>query len=127
MADSFAECNPQDSDFLVNIIERYCLKEEVCYLLNTTTNKSWKNLLTLMRQDKMIAQLQNSRHENPASVAIDKLLASRPTLTFGAFKSMMNEIERPDIGHIMENHHFTCDTCRRNIFDEPKWCVCQLT
>ena len=74
----------------------------------------------------MIEQWSNNGEQNPALLTIEKLLSLRPTITFGAFRSMMNEIERYDVVHAIEHHHLNCNTCRRNIFDEPKLCVCQL-
>ena len=64
------ECCPQNNDLLSNIFSIYCLLEEVCRMLNTTKNKSWKHLLTIIRQDMMIEQWSNNGEQNPALLTI---------------------------------------------------------
>ncbi|KAK3754247.1 hypothetical protein QZH41_020145, partial [Actinostola sp. cb2023] len=109
------DCVPQPDDDLYKIIERRCLRAEICQELNKKGVPNWHDLSIYIRIDKLISNIERS--DNPADIVLEKLKASRPRLKLEDFNGILKKIRRHDVMDVIMNHHVTCLLCRRNSFD----------
>ncbi|XP_068702583.1 uncharacterized protein [Montipora foliosa] len=106
------ECCPQPDDlFFQLIIERLCLKEQICKELN----KNFKELAISARVEKEIGDCETTL--NPAEHVLDTIKASYPRMRLSEFNELLLQIKRRDIVELIQNHHLSCSLCQRNRFD----------
>lgn len=106
------ECCPQPDDlFFQLIIERLCLKEQICKELN----KNFKELAISARVEKEIGDCETTL--NPAEHVLDTIKASYPRMKLSEFNELLLQIKRRDIVELIQNHHLSCSLCQRNRFD----------